>query len=100
MALHTMQNYGLDAVFLIARDFTLRGILTEDEAKALVSQRKESLEEANIVPAMTTDPDAYIEEIIPMAAETEHPIAVVADNGSLLGEIDRGALLMGMSGRD
>ena len=100
VALHTMQNYGLDAVFLISRDFTLRGILTVDEAKALVSQRKESLEEANIVPAMTTDPDAYIEEIIPMAAETEHPIAVVADNGSLLGEIDRGALLMGMSGRD
>ena len=99
VALHTMQNYGLDAVFLIGRDFTLRGILTEDEAKALVSQRKESLEEANIIPAMTTDPDAYIEEIIPMAAETEQPIAVVADNGILLGEIDRGALLMGMSGR-
>ena len=33
-----------------------------------------------------------------MAAQTEHPIAVVADNGSLLGEIDRGALLTGLSG--
>ena len=100
VALQTMQNYGLDAVFLISRDFTLRGILTVDEAKALVSQRKESLEEANTIPAMTTDPDACIEGIIPMAAETKQPIAVVADNGILLGEIDRGALLMGMSGRD
>ena len=98
VALHTMQNHGVDAVFLIARDFTLQGILTTDEVKALVSQGKESLSEAETIPPMTTAPEAYIEEIIPMAAQTEHPIAVVGDNGSLLGEIDRGALLTGMSG--
>ena len=43
VALHTMQNHGIDAVFLIARDFTLRGILTTDEVKNLVYQGKESL---------------------------------------------------------
>ena len=32
-----------------------------------------------------------------MAAETENPIAVIAENGSLLGEIHRGALLTGMA---
>ena len=84
VALHTMQNHGIDAVFLIARDFTLRGILTTDEVKDLVSQGKETLSEAETVPPMTTAPEAYIEEIIPMAAQTEHPIAVVGDNGSLL----------------
>ena len=98
VALHTMDDHGIDAVFLIARDFTLKGVLTADEARALLSQRKESLEEARVVPAMTTTPDAYIEEVVPMAAQTEHPIAVVGDNGSLLGEIDRGALLTGLSG--
>ena len=46
---------------------------------------------------MTASPDAYIEEIIPMAAQTEHPIAVVDEQGRLLGEIHRGALLTGMS---
>ena len=97
-ALHAMQNNGIDAVFLIARDFTLRGILTADHARELVAQRKESLEGAEVVPAMATEPETFIEEIIPMAAQTEHPIAVVAGNGSLLGEIDRGALLTGMSG--
>ena len=98
VALHTMHDHGLDAVFLIARDFTLKGVLTAGEARALLSQRKESLEEARVVQAMTTGPDAYIEEVIPMAAQTEHPIAVVSGNGSLLGEIDRGALLTGLSG--
>ena len=98
VALHAMHEYGLNAVFLIARDFTLKGILTGDEAKVLLSQRKESLEEARLVAATTADPDAYIEEVVPMAAQTEYPIAVVADNGSLLGEIDRGTLLTGLSG--
>ena len=97
-ALHAMRNHGIDAVFLIARDFTLKGVLTADHARELVAHRKESLEGADVVPAMTTEPETYIEEIIPMAAQTEHPIAVVAGNGSLLGEIDRGALLTGMSG--
>ncbi len=98
VALHAMDDHGLDAVFLIARDFTLKGVLTAVEARALLSQRKESLEEARVVQAMTTKPDVYIEEVVPMAAQTEHPIAVVSDNGSLLGEIDRGALLTGLSG--
>ncbi len=98
-ALYAMQQHGLDGVFLIGRDFTLRGILTAEEARKLLLRRKESLEEARVVPATTTSPDAYIEEVVPMAAQTEHPIAVVAGNGSLLGEIDRATLLTGLSGR-
>lgn len=58
VALHTMHSHGLDAVFLIARDFTLKGVLTAEEARALLPRRKESLEEALIVPAVTTGPDA------------------------------------------
>ncbi len=97
VALHAMQSYGIDSVFLIAHDFTLKGLLTAEQARFLASQHKETLEEAEVLSLDTTDPEAYIEDIIPMAARTEHPIAVVADNGSLLGEIDRGALLTGMA---
>ena len=97
-ALHAMQSNGVDAVFLIARNFTLRGVLTAAQAQALASQAKETLEEAEVIPAMTAKPETAIEEIVPMAAKTARPIAVVADNGSLLGEIDRGSLLLGMSG--
>ncbi len=97
VALNTMQRRGLDEVFLIARDYTLRGVLTEAQAKTMLSEGRTSLQGAQTDPAVTTSPDTYIEEIIPMAAQTEYPIAVVGDNGSLLGEIQRGALLMGMS---
>ena len=99
VALHAMHEHGLNAVFLIARDFTLKGILTADEAKSLLAQRKESLEEAHVVAATTADPETYIEDVVPMAAQTEFAIAVVGDNGSLLGEIDRGTLLTGLSGK-
>ncbi len=45
------------------------------------------------------DIGAYsLEQLVQFRRKTEHAIAVVGDNGSLLGEIDRGALLTGMSG--
>ncbi len=100
-ALHIMERRGIDFLFLVARNFTLRGILTKEQVAAMVSQdRKGSLEGAPVTPAVTTEPDAYIEDLIPMAAQTEYPIAVVGGNGSLLGEIHRGTLLMGMSDTD
>ena len=96
-ALHVMMDHGADAAFLVARDFTLRGILTAEQARDLVSQRRERLEDVQVAEAVIADPDEYIETIIPKAAGTEHPIAVVGDGGRLLGEIPRGDLLMGMS---
>ena len=96
-ALHTMDSNHLDAVFLIARDFTLRGILTAEQVKAIAAQGRGTLEEAQVTPALTTSPETYLEEIIPIAAKSEHPVAVVDDDGSLLGEIRRSALLTGIS---
>ncbi len=97
-ALYAMSQHDLDAVFLIARDFTLKGVLTADEAKDMLVRGRESLDEATILTATTTDPEVSIEEVVAMAARSEHPVAVVGGNGSLLGEIDRGTLLAGLSG--
>ena len=92
-ALHAMQQHKLDAVFLISRNFTLRGILTRDQANALAAQGVSSLHGAPVDRAVTTSPDDFIADVIPMAAQTEHPVAVVSDNDSLLGEIRRDVLL-------
>ena len=96
-ALVTMRDHGLERVFIVGRNLTLRGILTASEARVQADRRATSLDDAKVLPAITAHPDSYIEEIIPDAAESEHPIAVVGRNGSLLGQIDRGALLAGMS---
>ena len=42
-------------------------------------------------------PDAYIEDIVPLAARSELPVAVVDAQGRLLGEVHRSALLAGMA---
>ena len=92
-ALHAMQQHKLDAVFLISQSFTLRGVLTRDRATALAAQGARSLHGAPVDQAVTTSPDAFIADVIPIAAQSEHAVAVVSDNGSLLGEIRRAVLL-------
>lgn len=96
-ALHAMRTSDTDALLVLERDKILKGILTEDHAGKLARQKVESLREVVLADVMTVGPDAYIEELIPMAASTEHPIAVIDDDGRLLGEVHRGALLTGMS---
>ena len=96
-ALHAMRAGDTDVLMVLDRSRVLRGILTEDEAAKLARQKVETLREVELGEVLTASPDAYIEELIPLAASTEHPIAVVDDDGRLLGEVHRGALLTGMS---
>ena len=96
-ALHAMRSSDTDVLLVLDRDRVLKGILTEDHAGKLAREKVESLREVELGDVMTAHPDAYIEELIPMAASTEHPIAVVNEEGRLLGEVHRGALLTGMS---
>ena len=95
-AVHIMDSRGLDAVFLIGRDFTLRGVLTKDRAMVLADEGRSSLQGVDVDPATTTTPDALIDDIIPLAAQSQHPIAVVDDTRALLGEVRRATLLAGM----
>ncbi len=96
-ALHLMRTNDMDHLFLLDRERAIKGILTEDRAATLARQKVERLEDVELDEVMTTGPDDYIEEVIPLAAQTHHPIAVVGPNGRLLGEVHRGALLAGIA---
>ncbi len=96
-ALYAMQSKNTDVAFVLGRDRILKGVITEAEASFLAQRKRESLRDEQITPAATVAPDDYIEHLVPMAAQTEHPIAVVNEDGRLIGEIHRGALLKGMS---
>ncbi len=43
--------------------------------------------------APSANPDTPIEELLPLSIQSEHPLAVVDDNGKLVGEISQGTLL-------
>ena len=95
-ALHVMNSSNANCVFLLGRDRVLKGLVTEEKAAALARDHVERLRDVQVESVMTASPDDYIEDIIPMAARTHHPIAVVDEEGRLIGEIHRGALLAGM----
>lgn len=96
-ALDTMRKTGSDIAFIIENDRTLAGAVTLDSAELLVGQGVSTLREAPIELPASVKADAYLEDIVPISARLEHPVAVIDADGRLLGEIHRGALLAGMS---
>ena len=98
-ALDVMRSCNTDRVFLLGHDHELRGTLTRDRAEALAQQNNESLEGIPTDRVVTASRGSYIEDIIPMAAQTEQPIAIVDEDGHLVGEVRRGTLLAGMAER-
>ena len=95
-ALSAMRDNNAEAAYVVGDGNILKGILTQDRITDLENQRIGVLEAAQTEGLATTSPATFIEKIIPLAAETEHFIAVVDDEGRLLGEIHRRALLAGM----
>ena len=95
-ALQAMQREKADAVYIVGDDHVLEGILMPEQVTSLAKQRGGTLEAVQSEELATTRPDAFIEEIIPLSAQTERYIAVVDDDGRLVGEVRRRALLAGM----
>ena len=98
-ALEAIRNGGGESAFLLDGDGSLIGELTLERARALADAGADDLTDAGAQPALTAAPRAFIEDIIPMAAGADRPIAVTDADGGLLGEIRRGALLAGMAKR-
>ena len=98
-ALEAIRNGGGESAFLLDGDGSLVGELTLERARALADAGADDLTDAGAPPALTATPRAFIEDIIPMAAGADRPIAVTDADGGLLGEIRRGALLAGMAKR-
>ena len=98
-ALDAIRNGGGESAFLLDGDGSLVGELTLERARALADAGAADLTDAGAQPALTAAPRAFIEDIIPMAAGADRPIAVTDADGGLLGEIRRGALLAGMAKR-
>ena len=98
-ALEAIRNGGGESAFLLDGERALVGELTLERARALADAGAADLTDAGAQPALTAAPRAFIEDIIPMAAGADRPIAVTDADGGLLGEIRRGALLAGMAKR-
>lgn len=100
VALRRMRERGLSSVFVVTRDRKLAGIVTADDALAAAERNDEDLSRILIQDFPRTALDAPVAEIIPVLANSRYPVAVVREDGKLLGVVVRGSLLAGLVRKD
>ncbi|MBM7094369.1 glycine betaine/L-proline ABC transporter ATP-binding protein [Bacillus sp. H-16] len=94
VAVRRMKEKGISSIFVVDRGNVLKGLLTiEDAVKAIDTE--EPLDGYLRHDYKTAEKDTPLEDLIPAAAETNYPIAVV-ENDRLRGIIVRVSILSGL----
>lgn len=96
VAVKEMRDHDISSVFVVDRHMRLRGLVTIDDALNAVNQRR-SLEDILKEDFFRAGPDDYIQDLIPVAAETKVPIAIVDGDDRLLGIVVRTAVLSALA---
>ncbi len=98
VALRHMEEQGISSIFVVDRNQRLQGLLTLEDAIEASEQGVKDVVQLVNSDFNQTLPDTPLEELLPVAAVSKWPIAVVSDNGSLQGIIPRAAVLAGLVG--
>ncbi|MGY5345449.1 quaternary amine ABC transporter ATP-binding protein [Paenibacillus glucanolyticus] len=97
VALELMRERGISNLFVIDRSKKLLGVITaEDASDAMKNNRK--LEDILITDGPSVGPDTLLNELFEITSMSKVPLAVVDDNGRLIGVIVRGAVLGALAG--
>lgn len=91
-AINIMRSNRVSSAYVVGDKMKLLGIVTIDDA-VRARNEKLSLSDVIIESIMTTAPDTLLHYIIPMAAETRYPIAVIDNDGSLKGILSKADVL-------
>ncbi|MBA7486891.1 Glycine betaine transport ATP-binding protein OpuAA [subsurface metagenome] len=100
VALHEMRENDVHYAFVMDPGRRLRGVITKDEAKQASKNGVARLSKIVKGNALQIGPDQPIEEVIPLAAATDNPVAVIDEDERLIGEVPRTDLLLGMAGEE
>lgn len=95
VAIKLMEDSGISSIFVVDKARKLQGIITIDDTIKAIQENKK-LEDIIKQDYFTTDPDTYVQDLIPMAVETKYPIAVVDETEKLVGMIVRASVLSGL----
>ena len=100
VALRAMRQVDATHALVVDADGRFKGAVTLDEVTQAAAQNVSRLEDMALESELRIGPDETIEEVIPLAASSDHPVAVVDENGLLVGEVPHYALLMGIMGEE
>jgi glycine betaine/proline transport system ATP-binding protein len=92
VAVKEMKDNGISSIFVLDHERKLQGIVTIDDTVTAIKENK-NLRDIIRKDFETTDPEAYIQDLIPKATESKFPIAVVDENNKFLGIIVRVSVL-------
>jgi glycine betaine/proline transport system ATP-binding protein len=95
-ALHILSDAKEDYAFMVGRNRQFLGLLTLKRLKNLIQMSGVSLKEALEPDPATTSPEEVLEDIFPIAAEADYPIAVVNEQGRFLGEVQISSIFENM----
>ena len=95
-AIESMRKNALSTVYVVDHALKLRGILTISEA---VRAHKDGLPIAEAMnrDVETATPEETVHAILPRAAQSPYPLAVVDEGGSLLGIVTKAAVLASLA---
>lgn len=92
LAIQVMRKNALSTVYVVDDRLGLAGILTIQDA---IRAQREGLAIGEVIrrDVQTTAPDTLVADIMPVAAETAYPIAVVDSGGQLKGIVTKASVL-------
>jgi glycine betaine/proline transport system ATP-binding protein len=95
-ALHVMSSAKEDYAFMVGRNRRFLGLVTLRRLKSLLQTEGASVKDALEPDPPITDPDAVLEDLFPLAAESDYPIAVIDEDGRFMGEVQTSAIFENM----
>ncbi|MFH1650901.1 MAG: betaine/proline/choline family ABC transporter ATP-binding protein [Chloroflexota bacterium] len=96
VAMHLLRTGYRDEAFLVSRVGKLLGMVTVKGLIQLFRDKETSLKKALEPDFLTATADTVVEDLLPLAASTIYPIAVIDEKGKFLGEIYTNTLLLSM----
>ncbi len=91
-AIETMRKNAFSTVYVVDHELVLRGILSIADA-VRAHQEHLPISDVMLKEVKTVRPDATVREIMPIAAQSPYPAAVVDDSGALMGIVTKAAVL-------
>jgi len=97
-ALRTLRDIKEDYAFMVSRSHRrLIGLITLKRLKAVIQNNGSFPGDAFEPESPTTAPEAILEDLFPIAAEADYPIAVVDEDGRFMGEVQISSIFESMT---
>ncbi|WP_428236981.1 quaternary amine ABC transporter ATP-binding protein [Gracilimonas sp.] len=93
VAIRNMEKVGVSTTYVVDENRYLKGIVKIDDAIKLKEDGVKDLGEIIISDIEVCGPETPINQLLPKAIEAKYPIAVIEDDSSLLGIVDRATIM-------